>query len=121
MKVRLTPSNLWRCRLRAIFWGVARVVGILVDDELGRSALHAASDDDMWIGRPIEQSGVFPLALCEEPDIGSRLAEWPVNHCVRFWHPAVWTTVTSSGPITNACLPSLPTPAAARGMNFCLR
>ncbi len=62
-------------------------VGILVDDELGRSALHAASDDDMWIGRPIEQSGVFPLALCEEPDIGSRLAEWPVNHCVKVLAP----------------------------------
>ena len=62
-------------------------VGILVDDELGRSALHAASDDDMWIGRPIEQSGVFPLALCEKPDIGSRLAEWPVNHCVKVLAP----------------------------------
>ena len=62
-------------------------VGILVDYELGRSALHAASDDDMWIGRPIEQSGVFPLALCEEPDIGSRLAEWPVNHCVKVLAP----------------------------------
>ena len=62
-------------------------VGILVDDELGRSALHAASDDDLWIGRPIEQSGVFPLALCEEPDIGSRLAEWPVNHCVKVLAP----------------------------------
>ena len=62
-------------------------VGILVDDELGRSALRAASDDDMWIGRPIEQSGVFPLALCEEPDIGSRLAEWPVNHCVKVLAP----------------------------------
>ena len=62
-------------------------VGILVDDELGRSALYAASDDDMWIGRPIEQSGVFPLALCEEPDIGSRLAEWPVNHCVKVLAP----------------------------------
>ena len=62
-------------------------VGILVDDELGRSALHAASDDDMWIGRPIEQSGLFPLALSEEPDIGSRLAEWPVNHCVKVLVP----------------------------------
>ena len=61
--------------------------GILVDDELGRSALHAASDHDIWIGRPIEQSGVFPLALAEEPDIGSRLAEWPANHCVKVLAP----------------------------------
>ena len=31
-------------------------VGLLVDDRLGRSALHAASDHEIWIGRPIEQS-----------------------------------------------------------------
>ena len=30
-------------------------VGLLVDDRLGRTALHAASDHDLWIGRPIEQ------------------------------------------------------------------
>ncbi|MEK9558273.1 MAG: 5-dehydro-2-deoxygluconokinase, partial [Alphaproteobacteria bacterium] len=53
-------------------------VGLLVDDRLGRSALHAASDHDIWIGRPIEQSGVFPMAFEEGPDLGSRLAEWPV-------------------------------------------
>jgi 5-dehydro-2-deoxygluconokinase len=62
-------------------------IGILVDDELGRSALHAASDHDLWIGRPIEQSGVFPLALDEGPDLGSRLAEWPANHCVKVLAP----------------------------------
>ena len=62
-------------------------LGILVDDRLGRSALHAASDHDFWIGRPIEESGVFPLALEEGPDIGSRLAEWPVNHCVKVLAP----------------------------------
>lgn len=62
-------------------------IGILVDDELGRSALHAAADHDIWIGRPIEQSGVFPLALSEAPDIGSRLAEWPSNHCVKVLAP----------------------------------
>ncbi|MEE3091343.1 MAG: 5-dehydro-2-deoxygluconokinase, partial [Pseudomonadota bacterium] len=47
-------------------------VGLLVDDRLGRSALHAASDHDIWIGRPIEQSGVFPMAFEEGPDLGSR-------------------------------------------------
>jgi len=62
-------------------------VGLLVDDRLGRSALHAASDDDIWLGRPIEQSGVFPLAFEEGPDLGSRLAEWPVNHCVKVLAP----------------------------------
>jgi 5-dehydro-2-deoxygluconokinase len=62
-------------------------VGLLVDDRLGRSALHAASDHDIWIGRPIEQSGVFPLAFEEGPDLGSRLAEWPANHCVKVLAP----------------------------------
>ena len=62
-------------------------VGLLVDDRLGRSALHAASDHDIWIGRPIEQSGVFPLTFEEGPDLGSRLAEWPVNHCVKVLAP----------------------------------
>ncbi|MGB2322460.1 MAG: bifunctional 5-dehydro-2-deoxygluconokinase/5-dehydro-2-deoxyphosphogluconate aldolase [Candidatus Puniceispirillaceae bacterium] len=62
-------------------------LGILVDDRLGRSALHAASDHDFWIGRPIEESGIFPLALEEGPDLGSRLAEWPVNHCVKVLAP----------------------------------
>ena len=62
-------------------------LGILVDNQMGRSALHAASDHDIWIGRPIELSGVFPLALEEGPDLGSRLAEWPVNHCVKVLAP----------------------------------
>ena len=62
-------------------------VGLLVDDRLGRSALHAASENDIWIGRPMEQSGVFPLAFEEGPDLGSRLAEWPVNHCVKVLAP----------------------------------
>lgn len=62
-------------------------LGILVDGSLGRDALHAASDHDIWIGRPIEQSGVFPLALEEGPDLGSRLAEWPANHCVKVLAP----------------------------------
>ncbi|MCY4034788.1 MAG: 5-dehydro-2-deoxygluconokinase [Hyphomicrobiales bacterium] len=62
-------------------------LGILVDDSLGRDALHAASEHDIWIGRPIEQSGIFPLALEEGPDLGSRLAEWPANHCVKVLAP----------------------------------
>jgi 5-dehydro-2-deoxygluconokinase len=60
---------------------------LLVDDRLGRTALHAASDHDLWIGRPIEQSGVFPLAFEDGPDLGSRLAEWPANHCVKVLAP----------------------------------
>ena len=62
-------------------------VGLLVDDRLGREALHAAADLGVWIGRPIEESGTFPMTFEEGPDLGSRLAEWPVNHCVKVLAP----------------------------------
>lgn len=61
--------------------------GILVDDRLGRSALHKASDHNLWIGRPIEASGVFPLEFEEGPSLGARLASWPENHCVKVLAP----------------------------------
>ena len=61
--------------------------GILVDDRLGRSALHKASDHDLWIGRPIEASGIFPLEFEEGPSLGARLASWPENHCVKVLAP----------------------------------
>lgn len=64
-----------------------RQLGILVDDRLGRSALHRAADHNLWVGRPIEQSGQFPLVLEEGPDIGSRLQEWPARHCVKVLAP----------------------------------
>ena len=64
--------------------------GVLVDDKLGRTALHAASGHNFWIGRPIEVSGVYPLAFEEGPDLGSKLAEWPVNHCVKVLAPLRW-------------------------------
>ena len=56
-------------------------IGILVDDELGRSALQKASDYEMWIGRPIEVSGKYPLELTNEQNLTAYLSEWPINHC----------------------------------------
>ena len=61
--------------------------GVLIDDRLGRSALHKASDHDLWIGRPIEVSGTFPLEFEEAPSLGARLATWPENHCVKVLAP----------------------------------
>jgi 5-dehydro-2-deoxygluconokinase len=63
---------------------------LLVDDRLGRTALHAAADDGCWIGRPIELPGSVPIEFEIGPDLGSRLAEWPVDHvvkCLIFYHP----------------------------------
>ena len=61
--------------------------GVLIDDSLGRSALHKASDHDLWIGRPIEKSGKFPLVFEQAPSLGARLAAWPENHCVKVLAP----------------------------------
>ena len=64
--------------------------GILCDGRLGRDALYAAAGTGLWIGRPVEQPGSRPLRLEIEPDYGSALAEWPVEHVVKvlaFTHP----------------------------------
>jgi 5-dehydro-2-deoxygluconokinase len=58
--------------------------GLLSDDRLGRSALHKAAGQGLWIGRPVEKPGSRPLAY--EPEIGpdaGGLAEWPVEHVVK--------------------------------------
>ena len=64
--------------------------GILCDGRLGRDALYAAAGSGLWIGRPVEEPGSRPLRLEIEPDYGSALMEWPVEHVVKalcFYHP----------------------------------
>lgn len=63
--------------------------GILLDDQYGGEALLDAAEENLWVGRPIEQPGSRPLAFIT-PDLGSHLAEWPVKHtvkCLCFYHP----------------------------------
>ena len=62
-------------------------IGILVDDLYGREALEKASDHNIWIGRPIEVSGKYPLRFQNDEDLTSYLNEWPVNHCVKVLAP----------------------------------
>lgn len=64
--------------------------GILCDRRLGRDALYAAAGSGLWIGRPVEVPGSRPLQLEIGPDLGTKLAEWPVEHVVKvlcFYHP----------------------------------
>ncbi|HEU0222281.1 MAG TPA: PfkB family carbohydrate kinase, partial [Paracoccaceae bacterium] len=64
--------------------------GILCDERLGRDALHEAAGTGLWIGRPVERPGSRPLELEIGPDLGSDLAEWPVEQVVKvlvFYHP----------------------------------
>jgi 5-dehydro-2-deoxygluconokinase len=63
--------------------------GVLLDGEHGREALFDAAKTDLWIGRPVERPGSRPLAFVE-PDLGSHLAEWPLDQivkCLCFYHP----------------------------------
>lgn len=65
--------------------------GILCDNRIGRSALHAASGSGLWIGRPTEWPASRPLTL--EPELGADfggLTAWArenVVKCLCFCHP----------------------------------
>ena len=65
--------------------------GMLLDDKYGREALFAAgAGQDFWVARPIELPGSRPLLFEFSQDLGSRLIEWPVDHCVKvlcFYRP----------------------------------
>ncbi|KQT84103.1 5-dehydro-2-deoxygluconokinase [Aurantimonas sp. Leaf443] len=65
--------------------------GMLLDDKHGREALFAAAKaPDFWIAKPIELPGSRPLRLEFSQDLGSRLIDWPLDHCIKvlcFYHP----------------------------------
>ena len=63
--------------------------GMLIDDKYGRDALFAVNKN-FWIGKPIELPGSRPLQFEFSQDLGSRLIDWPVDHCIKvlsFYHP----------------------------------
>ncbi len=64
--------------------------GTLLDDTYGRDAMFEASKLGLWVGRPLEKPGSRPLEFEFTQDVGSRLSEWPVDHCIKclaFYHP----------------------------------
>ncbi|KQT66042.1 MULTISPECIES: bifunctional 5-dehydro-2-deoxygluconokinase/5-dehydro-2-deoxyphosphogluconate aldolase [unclassified Aureimonas] len=65
--------------------------GMLLDDKYGREALFAAArEPGFWVGKPIELPGSRPLRFEFSQDLGSRLIDWPVDHCIKvlcFYHP----------------------------------
>jgi 5-dehydro-2-deoxygluconokinase len=65
--------------------------GMLIDEKHGRDAMFEfARHPFSWLGRPVELPGSRPLRFEFSQDIGSQLAEWPVEHCIKclcFYHP----------------------------------
>jgi len=65
--------------------------GMLLDDKYGRAALfETAALRDFWIARPLELPGSRPLRFEFTQDVGGRIVEWPVDHCLKvlcFYHP----------------------------------
>jgi 5-dehydro-2-deoxygluconokinase len=64
--------------------------GTLLDDTYGRDAMFDAAKLGLWVGRPLEQPGSRPLRFEFTQDVGARLVDWPVNHCIKclaFYHP----------------------------------
>jgi 5-dehydro-2-deoxygluconokinase len=64
--------------------------GTLLDDTYGREAMFDAAKLNLWIGRPLEKPGSRPLEFEHTQDVGSRLLEWPAEHCIKclaFYHP----------------------------------
>ncbi len=65
--------------------------GMLLDDKHGRDALFlAAKQPGFWIGKPLEDPGSRPLRFEFTQDVGGRIVEWPLDHCLKclcFYHP----------------------------------
>ncbi len=61
--------------------------GVLIDDKLGRTALHAATSSEAWVGRPIEASGRFPLEFEAEGELSEFLSDWPLTQTVKVLCP----------------------------------
>ena len=65
--------------------------GMLLDDKYGHKALFAAgAGKGLWVAKPIELPGSRPLKFEFSQDLGSRLIEWPLEHCIKvlcFYHP----------------------------------
>jgi 5-dehydro-2-deoxygluconokinase len=64
--------------------------GTLLDDTYGREAMFDAAKLGLWVGRPLEKPGSRPLQFEFTQDVGARLVDWPVDHCIKclaFYHP----------------------------------
>ena len=64
--------------------------GMLLDGTYGQDALFRATDQTLWIGRPVEKPGSRPLDFEGGGSLGTYLSDWPLAHtikCLCFTHP----------------------------------
>ena len=95
--------------------------GMSCDDRIGRRALHAASDSDLWLARPCEVPDSRPLELEPElgPDCGG-LQEWARRWVVKvlcICHPEDQAAVQAS---QDAAIQRLFAAARRNGLEFLL-
>ena len=64
--------------------------GMLLDSTYGQDALFRATDEALWIGRPVEKPGSRPLDFEGDGSLATFLHDWPAGHtvkCLCFTHP----------------------------------
>jgi 5-dehydro-2-deoxygluconokinase len=64
--------------------------GMLLDGTYGREALSLAARQGLWLARPVERPGSWPLDFEGLHSLGAQLVEWPVHQtvkCLCFYHP----------------------------------
>ena len=57
--------------------------GILLDGRFGEDALAEMGDHPYWVGRPIEVSGVVPLAFESGDAVAAEINKWPLTQTVK--------------------------------------
>jgi 5-dehydro-2-deoxygluconokinase len=69
--------------------GIEGRAGVLVDGRFGQSVLERLTGMGVWIGRPVELPGAWPLEFELGDNVGLEIASWPTEHvvkCLLFHH-----------------------------------
>lgn len=64
--------------------------GMLLDKTYGAAATLLASQNNLWLARPVEQPGSRPLEFDQIESLGAELVEWPLHltvKCLCLYHP----------------------------------
>jgi 5-dehydro-2-deoxygluconokinase len=57
--------------------------GAIIDARYGRDSLDLLTGRGLWLARPVERPGSFPLEFEEDPDPALSLRSWPAEHVVK--------------------------------------